>query len=75
MLIRQGDIYWLALGSAEDERIPHPHVVIQADVFNQYPAIKTVIVCALRTNAKKISVPRNILLESGERNLARASII
>ena len=70
MTIHEGELYWVQL-PAEPEtppRIPHPHVVIQVDE-------KTVMVCALTTNAKKISMPGNIPLDMGEGNLPKASII
>ena len=56
-------------------RIPHPHLVIQDDSLNHDPAILTVLVCAITTNAKKISMAGNVLLEVGEGNLAKQSIV
>ena len=76
MVINQGDVYWVALkepgGSAPG--VTHPHVVIQDDVLNR-SRIETVVVCALTTNAKRAKSPGNVLLEAGEANLSRQSIV
>ncbi len=76
MMIHQGDIFWLAL-EGEDGAEPgyaHPHVVIQEDVIN-HSRVDTVVVCALSTNLKRASLPGNILLEHGEANLPRQSVV
>jgi len=52
----------------------HPYVVIQEDVLNQ-SRIHTVVVCALTSNLKQASAPGNVLLEAGETNLPRASVV
>ncbi|MCB9451488.1 MAG: type II toxin-antitoxin system PemK/MazF family toxin [Anaerolineaceae bacterium] len=77
MVIRQGDVYWVQFADEADmePRIPHPHVIIQQDTLNQNPTIDTVVVCALTTNTRKISIPGNVLLEPGEANLLRQSIV
>lgn len=72
MEIRQGDIYWMDPPGPEPG-IPHPHVVVQADDLNR--SLTTVSVCALTTNRKRISLPGNLLLEPGEGNLPRQSIV
>jgi len=66
MEIKQGDVYWIQL--ADESDIPHPHVVIELDTA-------TVTVCAVTTNAKKISIPGNVLLNVGEANLLKQSIV
>ena len=53
---------------------PHPHVVVQEDVFNR-SRLQTVIVCALSSNVKRINEPGNVLLDPGEGNLSRHSIV
>ena len=68
MIINQGDVYWLKL--KEPAGYPHPHVIIQEDVVNH-----TVVVCALTTNIKRVNIPGNVLLEAGEANLLRQSIV
>ena len=54
--------------------ITHPHVVIQDDVINR-SRIRTVVVCALTTNMKRANMPGNVLLEAGEANLPKQSIV
>ncbi|MCI0712365.1 MAG: type II toxin-antitoxin system PemK/MazF family toxin [Chloroflexi bacterium] len=77
MAINQGDVYWVQLATQEDteSRIAHPHVIIEDDKLNHDPLIITVTVCALTTNTRKISIPGNILLEAGEANLLKTSIV
>jgi mRNA interferase MazF len=76
MVIRQGDVYWIDLdeptGSGPGYR--HPHVVIQNDVFNA-SQIGTVIVCALTSNLRHAASPGNVLLESGEADLQKRSVV
>jgi mRNA interferase MazF len=76
MTINQGDIYWVPLDSPNESEtgITHPHVVIQDNVLNN-SRINTVVVCALTTNLKRTSSPGNILLEAGEANLPRQSVV
>jgi mRNA interferase MazF len=76
MVINQGDIYWVALKDprGSEPGITHPHVVIQENVVNR-SRINTVVVCALTTNMKRVSIPGNVLLDPGEANLPRQSIV
>ena len=64
MVIKQGDIFWVELeeprGSEPGNR--HPHVIIQNNLFNQ-SRIRTVMVCPLTSNLKRVSAPSNVLLE------------
>lgn len=53
---------------------PHPHVVVQDDVFN-YSRICTVVVCALSSNTNRASEPGNILLGLDEGGLERRSVV
>jgi mRNA interferase MazF len=76
MVIQQGDVFWVELeeptGSEPGYR--HPHVVIQNNVFNR-SRIRTVVVCALTSNFRRATAPGNVLLESGEANLPRQSVV
>lgn len=76
MLINQGDIYWVSLAgsSASASGISHPHVVLQDNVLNR-SRINTLVVCALTTNLKRASLPGNVLLETGEANLPKQSVV
>ncbi|MCI0712982.1 MAG: type II toxin-antitoxin system PemK/MazF family toxin [Chloroflexi bacterium] len=68
--MNQGSIYWLR----SELDIPHPHVVIQDNLFN-HSRINTVVVCALTSNIKRVNIPGNVLLEPGEANLPRQSVV
>jgi mRNA interferase MazF len=76
MLIQQGDIYWAPLAGPHGPAsgIVHPCVVIQDDVIN-HSRITTVVVCGLTTNLKRAAYPGNVLLEVGEANLPRQSVV
>ena len=76
MLVNQGDIYWVALKEpgGSEPGYTHPHVVIQDNVINR-SRIDTVVVCALTTNSKRANAPGNIVLEAGEANLPKQSIV
>jgi mRNA interferase MazF len=76
MVIQQGDVYWVDLGDpiGSAPGFLHPHVVIQNDEFNR-SKINTVVVCALTSNLKRASAPGNVLLEAGETNLPKQSVV
>lgn len=76
MAIHQGDIYWVSPAGPGDSGpgIPHPHVVVQDNVLNR-SRITTLVVCALTTNAKRAQWPGNVLLEAGEANLPKPSVV
>jgi mRNA interferase MazF len=74
--INRGDIFWI---EPDDSREPvpsysHPHVVVQDDVFN-HSRITTVVVCALTSNLRRANEPGNVLLEVGEGNLPKQSVV
>lgn len=76
MKINRGDVFWIP---PDDSRGPipvysHPHVVVQDDVFN-HSRITTVVVCALTSNLHRVTEPGNILLEEGEGNLPKQSVV
>lgn len=76
MIIKQGDIYWIELGvpKGSEPGSRHPHVIIQNNVFNA-SRINTVVVCALTSNLKRAKAPGNVLLQEGEGNLKKASVV
>jgi mRNA interferase MazF len=76
MVINQGDIYWIELEEPKGSEpgYSHPHVVIQNNVFNA-SKINTVIVCVLTSNLKRAQAPGNVLLERGEGNLSKQSVV
>ena len=71
MDISPGDLFWISPnetnGIASDHI--HPHVVVQVNAQN------TVMVCALTSNLKRAKEPGNVLLDEGEANLAKQSVI
>lgn len=74
-LINRGDVFWIDPVEGEpNPNHPHPHVVIQDDLFN-HSRISTVIVVALSTNLRRAGEPGNILLDPGEANLPKPSIV
>ena len=76
MVINQGDIYWVDLGepSGSAPGYRHPHVVIQNNVFNR-SRINTVVVCVMTSNLRRTEAPGNVLLEAGEGNLPKQSVV
>jgi mRNA interferase MazF len=76
MDIRQGDIYWLHITKSRESQgtVPHPYVVIQDDVINR-SRVETIVVCALTSNLNRANEPGNILLDAGEANLPRQSVV
>jgi mRNA interferase MazF len=76
MVVRQGDIFWVELDepAGSEPGYSHPHLVIQNNVFNT-SRINTTIVCALTSNLKRAQVPGNVLLEQGEGNLPKQSVV
>jgi mRNA interferase MazF len=74
--VRRGDLFWIepdeSRGSVPGH--PHPHVVVQDDVFNR-SRISTVIVCALTSNLRRASEPGNVLLDAGEGDLPKQSVV
>lgn len=76
MVINQGDVFWIDLGDpiGSEPSYRHPHVVVQNNVFNR-SRINTVVVCALTSNLKRACAPGNVLLERGEANLPKQSVV
>jgi len=76
MVIHQGDVYWVRLRepSGSEPGYRHPHVVIQNNLFN-HSRIGTVVVASLTSNLRRAKAPGNVLLEKGEANLPRKSVV
>lgn len=74
--VNQGEVYWVQLDEPDglEARIPHPQVVVQDDVLN-HSRISTVVVCGLTSNLRRANGPGNVLLEAGEANLPRQSVV
>ena len=76
MVINQGDIYWVEVDEpfGSEPGYLHPHVVVQNNLHN-HSKIRTVIVCVITSNLKYAEVKSNVLLEKGEANLPKASVV
>ncbi|RYZ04780.1 MAG: type II toxin-antitoxin system PemK/MazF family toxin [Myxococcales bacterium] len=70
--IHRGDLYWV--GPSSENPLPHPHLVVQEDVFNA-SRVRSVVVCALTSNLGRMHEPGNVLLEPGEGGLAKQSVV
>jgi len=71
MKVRQGDVFWISPDESNGiaSYHTHPHVVIQENTSNALQ------VCALTSNLKRAKEPGNVLLEEGEANLQRQSVV
>lgn len=71
-----GGVYWIEVGDSDgvSPNFRHPHVVIQNDELNR-SRIHSVVVCAISSNLHRAKEPGNVLLEPGEANLPKASVI
>ncbi len=71
MNIRQGDVFWISPNETNKiaSNHTHPYVVIQVN------AQGTAMVCALTSNLKRAKEPGNVLLEEGEANLSKQSVV
>jgi len=76
MVINQGDVFWFDLGepSGSESGYRRPYVVVQNNIFN-YSRINTVVVCAITSNLGRAAAPGNVLLEQGEANLPKRSVV
>jgi mRNA interferase MazF len=75
-IINQGDIFWVQLAdqSGSESGIPHPYVIVQDNLFN-HSRVNTVITCALTSNLKRSGYAGNVLLNAGEANLLKQSVV
>lgn len=73
LTINRGDLFWL---DADESRGPyaHPHVIVSDDIFN-HSRVTTVVVCALTSNLHRATEPGNVLLEVGEGELPKQSVV
>jgi mRNA interferase MazF len=76
MVILQGDVFWFDPGTprGSEPGFRRPHVVVQNDAFNS-SRIRTTVLCSITSNSGRAQAPGNILLEKGEANLPRPSVV
>lgn len=75
-MIVQGDVFWFDAGDPRGSGPGYrrPHVVVQNNAFNS-SRIRTAVLCAITSNLSRAGAPGNILLQKGEANLPRPSVI
>ena len=76
MVISQGDVFWVDMGARfrSGPAFMHPLVVIQNDLFNR-SGIRTTVLCSLTSNLTYATRPGNVLLDAGEANLPKPSVV
>ena len=76
MEVRQGDIFWIDLDepSGSEPGFTRPVVVIQNNVFNQ-SSLHTLLVAALTTNLDRGKAAGHVLLNKGEAQLPKPSVV
>ena len=76
MVIKQGEIYWVDLAEPKGSEpgYRHPHIVIQNNLFND-SRINTTVVCTLTSNLNRTKAPGNVMLNKGEANLSKQSVV
>jgi mRNA interferase MazF len=76
MVIKQGEIFWVDLAEPKGSEpgYRHPHIVIQNNLFNA-SRINTVVVSSLTSNISRAKAPGNVLLNKGEANLPKKSVV
>jgi len=76
MVIHQGDLYWVDLGTphGSEPGYRHPHMVVQNNLFN-HSKIGTVLICPLISNLKWANAPGNVRLDKDEGNLSKQSVV
>ena len=76
MVIRKGSIYWVdfASGKGPEPMGRRPGLVVQNDLLND-SKLNTVIVVAITSTLKFGELPGNVVLENGEANLPKRSVV
>jgi len=76
MVVNQGDVFWADLpeptGAAPGYR--RPCIVIQNNLFN-HSRLESVVVCLVTSNLRQARMPGNVLLDQGEGDLPRQSVV
>ena len=74
--MKRGDVYWITSVDTTNlqQSVRHPYVIIE-DRSSGHTVQGTVVVCAVTSNMKRVSLPGNVLLDEGEANLSRSSVV
>jgi len=76
MVIRKGSIYWVdfSAGKGSEPMGRRPGLVVQNDLLND-SKLNTVIVVAITSTLRFGELPGNIILQKGEENLPKRSVV
>ena len=76
MVIRKGSIYWVDFspGKGSEPMGRRPGLVVQNDLLND-SKLNTVIVVAITSTLRFGELPGNIILQQGEANLPKRSVV
>ena len=76
MVVRQGEVFWIAFGNAQGSEPAgkRPALVIQSDRLNR-TALATTVVAAITSNLKWAAATGNVRLRKGEGGLRKASVV
>ena len=76
MVVRQGDVVWVALPLARGSEPAgrRPAIVLQHDRFNR-TNLATAVVVAITSQLKYAGLPGNVRLRRGEAGLPRPSVV
>lgn len=72
--VSRGDLFWVEEISSRGEPISHPYLVLQEDFFNR-SRLSTVVMCGLSSRLQLGAEMGNVLLDEGEGQLPRRSVI
>ncbi len=75
-MVAQGDVFWVDTGEpyGSEPGYVRPFVVVQNNLFNQ-SGINTAVTCGLTSNLRRAMNPGNVLLDEGEADLPRQSVV
>ena len=75
-MVAQGDVFWVDTGEpyGSEPGYVRPFVVVQNNLFN-LSGISTAVTCGLTANVRRAMNPGNVLLEEGEADLPRRSVV
>ena len=70
MSVNRGDVFWISPNETNkiESDYTHPHVIVQVEA-------NRLTVCALTTNLKRAKEPGNVLLDEGEADMPKQSVI
>ena len=76
MVIRKGSIYWVDISPGKDSEPMgrRPGLVVQSDLLND-SKLNTVIVVAITSTLRFGELPGNVILQKGEVNLPKKSVV